>query len=191
MDAAKNNNWPEGNGGEAALTGKAVAMPRDVTEWVGSLTLVRMTLEAIEHVKPEFKQTQFKTAFGSYQAPMLLTLLVCAYAKGMTGSRDIELAIPNDRALKYICAGNRPDWNVLRLFRRQHKTLVQNCLAALLGKVWENQYPAETMGRPVEPGNYTNSSLDRWMIPPRPDFQAEAAKRVRLAILADTLLSDE
>lgn len=191
MDAANHKEWPEGNGGEAALTGKPVAMPRDVTEWVGSLTLVRMTLEAIDQVKPEFKQAQFKTPFGAYQAPMLLTLLTCAYARGLTGSRDIELAIPHDRALKYICAGNRPDWNVLRLFRRQYKGVVQNCLAALLEKVWESQYPPERRNPPPETGNYTSVSLDRWMIPPRPDFQAEAAKRVRLAILADTLLSDE
>ncbi|MCX8156389.1 MAG: hypothetical protein N3J91_08085 [Verrucomicrobiae bacterium] len=191
MDAANNHIWPESNGGDAALTGKSVAMPKDATEWVGSLTLVRMTLEAIEQVKPQFKQAQFKTTFGIYQAPMLLTLLTCAYARGLTGSREIELAIPGDRALKYICAGNRPDWNVLRLFRRQYKSLVQNCLAVLLEKVWDSQYPPEQRVQAPETGHYSTNSLDRWMLPPRPDFQAEAAKRVRLAILADTLLSDE
>lgn len=191
MDAANKPLGPEENGRDAAMIGKPVGVPRDATEWVGTMSLVRMTLEAIEQVKPDMKKPLFSTRWGAYQTPMLLTLLTCAYARGFAGSRDIELAIPNDKALQYISMGQRPDWNVLRLFRRQYKTTIQNCLAALLEKVWNEQYPIEKRNASPDNGTYTGVSLDRWMIPPKPDFQVEAARRVRLAILADTLLSDE
>jgi transposase len=182
------NRWNERNE-PAAVLGKGNWLPNDLTEWVGSFSLIRQTLEAIDYLKPVFLSANFKTSSGAYRPQMLLTLMTYSYAKGLTGSRDIELAIPNDKAMKYICASDRPDWNVLRRFRRQYQQLIQSCLTEVAKRAWENQFPARALQ--AAGSDYVDSSLNRWMTPARPDFAAEAARRMRLSILADTLLSDE
>lgn len=163
-------------------------LPKDLTEWVGSIALVRVTLEAVVKTQALARGDGLKQTFGGCRPQMLLTLLTYAYARNILGSRDIETAIPESKPLKYICAGDRPDWNLLRRFRRQYKALVQACLAEVLQSVWSQQYPASPA---VADFSYAATSLDRWLNPQTPDFATEAAKRVRLAIQMDTLMSDE
>jgi hypothetical protein len=164
-------------------------LPNDLTEWVGSIALVRLALQAVDQAGLRGPQPVFPTASSRCRPNMLLTLLTYAYAKGLTGSRDIELAIPGNQALKYIAAGDRPDWNTLRLFRRRNVALIRACLAEILRQAWEQRYPGAP--KAVTDRSYTADALDRWLAPTTPDFYQEAVKRVSLAIQTDTLLADE
>jgi len=173
------------------LPNQAQNFPKDLTEWVGSFTLVRLVLKAIERVNSVLPTAKFATATGSYQAPMLLTLLTYAYAKGIYGSQAIELAGPQNQALKYICAGNRLDWNTLRLFRRQNQKLIRNCLAETLKQAWEIHHPMAAQVDTQAPCYVSDSLARRLDSTPSPVFAREAENRLHLAILADTLQSDE
>lgn len=183
MNPETNNGW---NGGGAAV-GRP-GLPKDLTDWIGGLTLIRQTLDAVVKTDPATHAQSRPQNYDGCRPEMLLTLLTYAYARGILGSRELELAIPNDRALRYICAGKRPDWQLLRRFRRQNQARLQACLANVLQGAWETQYPS----KPQAPENsYAEAALDRWLNPPAPDFAAEAGRRLRLAIQSDTLMVDE
>jgi transposase len=46
---------------------------------------------------------------AGYDPDMLVTVLVWAYAHGVTSSRDMERLCGTDVAFRVICAGNLPD----------------------------------------------------------------------------------
>jgi transposase len=159
-------------------------IPKDLTKWIESFTLVRLTLEAVEVGFAE-STPDFRTAKGGYRPKMLLTLLTYAYACGIYGSRDIELAIPHTKALRYLCSGHRPDANTLRQSRKQNRQWLQRTLAELLQRAWNMQFP---VGGQTD--SYLACSFDRWQHTP-PPFAGEAEARLRLAIMAATLQWDE
>lgn len=166
-------------------------IPRDVTEWVGSLSLVGLVLEAIEESRLPISNGAFTLNETKYRPQMLLTLITCAYAKGILGSQELEGELGRDKALKYICAGSRPDWNVIRTFRRLNQKAILTCLSQVLEKVWETRFPAKQPGQEGAAA-YAADSLDRWLRPDRsPDFAAEAGRRLGMAIMADTMMMDE
>ena len=99
----------------------------DVFNRVGDGQLIKQVLEAVDRVesfipvssRPDFKPVQ------------ILTLLTYCYARGIYSSEEIEVRLPEDNAIAYICAGQKPDWHLLRRFRRQHIFLLTETLAQL------------------------------------------------------------
>lgn len=56
---------------------------------------------------------------AGYDPDMLVTLLIWAYANGITSSRRIEALCSQDVAFRVICAGNLPDHVTVARFRQQ------------------------------------------------------------------------
>jgi hypothetical protein len=163
-------------------------IPRDLTDWSGDFELVRMALEAIERANINLPGN-FKTPNATYRAPMLLTLLTTAYARGIYGSQEIEAAIAANKSLQYICSGARPNATVIRQFRKQNLLLLQATLTELLKEAWNVQYPAR---RTAGAESYYQTAMERWTpTAASPIFAAEAANRLRMAIMADSLVRDE
>src|SRR5215469_4232912 len=56
---------------------------------------------------------------AGYDPDMLVTLLIWAYANGVTSSRRIERLCGQDVAFRVICAGQLPDHVTIARFRQQ------------------------------------------------------------------------
>ena len=67
---------------------------------------------------------------------MLITLLTYCYSVGLYDSTDIEWTTRTDRTLRYICAGTKVPWQVLRRFRRTHRELLEVSLVHVMKQAW-------------------------------------------------------
>ncbi len=162
-------------------------LPEDVTALLGDSDLVRKVLKAVERTLLAESLPNFVTASGSYRPQMLLSLLACAHAMGIYGSQNVEEAIRQRKALDYLCAGATPDARTLRMFRRQNHVLLKQILHSLLANIWTARLPAEATGA----RSYLEGRLTFWAAPLRPDWDMEAERRIRLAIMSDSISADE
>lgn len=104
------------------------------------------------------------------------TLLGYCYARNILSAEEIEARLPQDRAIAYICAGKKPDWHMLRRFRRDNTLLLLGILTRLLELA------------AFQTGASNSSSLpDYWRIA----FREEALNRLHDAIQADSLAMDQ
>lgn len=136
---------------------------------LGDGHLIKLVLEAVDCVEA-FMPVSSRPDFNPAQVVRLLT---CCYARGICSSEEIELRQPKDNAIDYICAGEKPDWHLLRRFRRQHTFLLIETLAQLF--------------RLVAP---VNGMLATEIVVPQSDYQAQARLRLQLAIHADSVAMD-
>jgi hypothetical protein len=121
----------------------------------------------------------------------LLRVLTYCYASGVYASTEIEAALNVDPILLYLAEGQRHGSQEFRQFRRRNLQAVQRCLARTLEMSWGESNPQSTPGR-RPPGGYARSAFERLCSPrPKPNFDSEAAERVRKAICDDTALLDE
>lgn len=80
--------------------------------------------------------------------PMLLTLLVYAYARGCYSSDQIAELCRDEANARYICARRFPQAEAIRAFRRAHKADVQHALARLIEQC-SNRVPAAEASRRI------------------------------------------
>src|ERR1700677_1816263 len=71
-------------------------------------------------------------ARGGYDPDMLVTLLIWAYANGVTSSRRIERLCGQDVAFRVICAGDAPDHVTVARFRQQFADAAGSLFAEVL-----------------------------------------------------------
>jgi transposase len=69
---------------------------------------------------------------AGYDPDMLVTLLMWAYAQGLTSSRRIEAACWSDVCFRVICAGRAPDHVTIARFRATFPGAVENLFAQVL-----------------------------------------------------------
>lgn len=62
---------------------------------------------------------------------MLSSLLTFCYATGIYSSQEIGEAAQHDPVVQYLCANHRPQWEVIRDFRRLNSTGLQVSLSRL------------------------------------------------------------
>jgi len=110
-------------------------LPSDLSRFLGERGLLNLTLDAVQTVNPaRFVTGERKRP--AHRPQMLLTLLTYCYAARIYGSRDIEWATRYDKTVRYICARSFPEWQALRRFRRQNRTLVEQTLACVFKQAW-------------------------------------------------------
>jgi len=167
------------------------ALPDDLRERIPEQTLVHLALEAVQTIEWQSgSQWPPSAVQRSWPRPLLMTVLAYSYAAGVFGSRDIETVAQRDQALGYLCRSNVPDWNTLRLFRRDHVPLVKQCVAGLLQRVWlweRSQGPSARSFAAYLGGSSNATGLTDAV----PDLAHEAARRVCIAIHADSMAMDE
>jgi hypothetical protein len=172
--------------------GTGLSLPLDMSACFDRTFLVTLVLESAQSVEWPSYTTNFGLGDGKFYRPqMLLTLLTYCYATGHFGSQEVEAGIERNLTLRYLSANCRPDWNVLRRFRRLNRERIEQCLTSTLAHAWESQAADPDFKDHTDPG-YLSCSLSRWtsrMV--TPDFREEARQRVQLAIQSDSMALDE
>jgi hypothetical protein len=141
----------------------------DMFARLGDGQLIKLVLEAVDTVE-SFIPVSSDPNLNPRQ---ILTLLTYCYARGVYSSEEIEGRLPGDNAIAYICAGEKPDWHMLRRFRRLHVFLLTETLTQLL----KLAAPVNGMSAERVPG---------LVIP----YEAHARFRVQLAMQADSIAMD-
>ena len=112
---------------------------RDASRQLASLggqKLLQLTLDAVQAV-PETELRAAAPGLAPFRPQMVLTLLTWSYASGHYSSQDIVWAMNREGSMaRYLCAGTRPGWRVLRRFRREYRPWIEQCLAQVLKQAW-------------------------------------------------------
>lgn len=149
-------------------------LPSDLHTLLGERVLITLTLQAVDAVAERLPRWQGDPD-GDASPRMLLTLLTYCYAAGTYASEDVEWACRRCEGARYICGNATPDLDMLRHFRRANRPWIEECLAWVLKRAWEQLHPAFGSA----PGHRLESTcLD------------QARGRVRLATLMDMALAD-
>jgi transposase len=101
---------------------QAFLLPPDMRQWLPDGHPVWLVIEAVGLLDTSVLHARRKTGgagAAGYDPDMLVTLLVWAYANGITSSRRIERLCGQDVAFRVICAGNLPDHVTIARFRQQ------------------------------------------------------------------------
>src|SRR6185437_7609514 len=96
--------------------------PPDMREWLPAGHPVHLVITAVEdYLDTSAFHAGRKTGgagTAGYDPDMLVTVLVWAYAHGVTSSRRLEELCRTDVAFRVICAGNLPDHSTIARFRK-------------------------------------------------------------------------
>jgi transposase len=96
-------------------------LPPDMREWLPGDHPVWLVIRAVEqHLDTSAVHAVRRTGgagAAGYDPDMLVTLLIWAYANGVTSSRRIEGLCRTDVAFRVICAGQAPDHVTIARFR--------------------------------------------------------------------------
>ena len=101
----------------------------------GGHKLLHLVLDAIQTVDPAVLR-DIERRVKPHRPQMLLTLLTWCYATGFYGSQDIVFATGHEGTIRYICSRMAPGWQLLRRFRREHRSLLAQTLAWVLKQAW-------------------------------------------------------
>lgn len=142
-------------------------VPVDLVDWVGTERLIQHVLEAVQGGVMPGIEVQYVAGGERYPYPMILTLLVYAYARGAFESAEIESRCLSEADFRYLATPGCPCPQVLRMFRRRERSQVRSAVARLF------QGLARSLGDPC-----------------RMDADAEAARRLEAAVAADNLALD-
>lgn len=86
----------------------------------GHLACFFVELAEVLDFSPILKAYPKECGQPAYHPVMMTLLLMYAYARGVTSSREIERRCETDLAFRYLAAGERPDHDTLCSFRVRH-----------------------------------------------------------------------
>src|SRR6202050_4484007 len=96
-------------------------LPPDMREWLPADHPVWLVISVVaDHLDTAVFHARRKTGgagTAGYDPDMLVTVLMWAYAHGVTSSREVERLCHTDVAFRVICGGNLPDHVTFARFR--------------------------------------------------------------------------
>jgi transposase len=111
-------------------------LPPDMREWLPAGHPVWLVIRVVaEHLETSAFHARRRTGgagAAGYDPDMLVTLLIWAYAQGVTSSRRIEAACAEDVAFRVICAGDAPDHVTIARFRAAFPGAAESLFAQVL-----------------------------------------------------------
>jgi transposase len=110
-------------------------LPPDMREWLPASHPVWLVIEAVRLLDTSAFHARRRTGgagAAGYDPDMLVTLLVWAYANGVTSSRRIERLCGQDVAFRVICGGGLPDHVTVARFRQQFADTAASLFAEVL-----------------------------------------------------------
>jgi transposase len=110
-------------------------LPPDMRQWLPAGHPVWLVIEAVRLLDTSAFHARRRTGgagAAGYDPDMLVTLLVWAYANGITSSRRIERLCGQDVAFRVICAGSVPDHVTVARFRQQFAEAASSLFAQVL-----------------------------------------------------------
>lgn len=143
-------------------------LPTDLSALVGKTTLMRMAFEAVDATRwPKAMPVDVNCA----PEPVMRTMLAFCYCTGVFASREIQTMTRLDPGVRYLCANDFPAWEQVRQFRRNNVSHLRETLARMLRAV------GDELGAPEGASFFP--------------YLAEADRRLRLAVEADSAAMDE
>jgi transposase len=111
-------------------------LPPDMREWLPEDHPVWLVITVVaDHLDTSVFHARRRTGgpgTAGYDPDMLVTVLVWAYAHGVTSSRDIERLCRTDVAFRVVCGGNLPDHVTFARFRGDFPGAVAALFAQVL-----------------------------------------------------------
>jgi transposase len=110
-------------------------LPPDMRQWLPASHPVWLVIEAVARLDTSAFHARRRTGgagAAGYDPDMLVTLLIWAYANGVTSSRRIERLCGQDVAFRVICAGRAPDHVTVARFRQQFADTARDLFAQVL-----------------------------------------------------------
>jgi transposase len=110
-------------------------LPPDMRQWLPAGHVVWLVIEAVRRLDTSVFHARRRTGgagAAGYDPDMMVTLLVWAYANGITSSRRIERLCQQDVAFRVICAGHVPDHVTVARFRQQFAETAADLFAQVL-----------------------------------------------------------
>ncbi|MGH2983450.1 MAG: transposase [Solirubrobacterales bacterium] len=111
-------------------------MPTDLREWLPADHLAWFVLDAVEEMDLEpFYASYRSDGWGraAHDPPMMVALMLYAYAVGERSSRRIERRCTEDVAFRVITANQAPDHTTIARFRARHAELLADLFGEVLG----------------------------------------------------------
>lgn len=145
-------------------------VPCDLAGWLEESELLRLALEASAETEdlPGIVRDPEPGGEG-FSGPMLLSLLLYAYARGVLSAVDITGWVLVDPWLRYLCGGRVPGAGALRWFRRRHRAAIVRGLGRLLREAGSRRRGGD--------GGV--------------DWAAESVRRVERAVRIDSMVLDD
>jgi transposase len=110
-------------------------LPPDMREWLPAGHAVWLVIDAVRLMDTSAFHAGRRTGGAGragYDPDMLVTLLIWAYANGITSSRRIERLCGQDVAFRVVCAGDAPDHVTVARFRQQFAGTAASLFAEVL-----------------------------------------------------------
>jgi len=111
-------------------------LPPDMREWLPADHPVWLVISVVaDHLDTAVFHARRKTGgagTAGYDPDMLVTVLMWAYAHGVTSSREVERLCHTDVAFRVICGGNLPDHVTFARFRGDFPGAVTVLFAEML-----------------------------------------------------------
>jgi transposase len=97
-------------------------MPPSLSDWVGEDHLARFVSDLIDILDLSAIEDTYteERGYPPYHPCMMVKVLVYAYCTGTYSSRRIAEKIHDSVALRYLAAGNQPDFRTISDFRKRH-----------------------------------------------------------------------
>jgi transposase len=108
-------------------------MPPSLADWVPEDHLARFVREVVDTLDLTAIEDTYteERGYPPYHPRMMVAVLLYAYATGTYSSRKIARRLVEDVAMRFLAAGNQPDFRTLSDFRKRHGA----ALAALFTQV--------------------------------------------------------
>jgi transposase len=108
-------------------------MPPSLADWVPEDHLARFVRDVVEDLDLTAIERTYaeERGYPPYHPRMMVGVLLYAYATGTYSSRKIARRLVEDVAMRFLAAGNQPDFRTLSDFRKRHSA----ALAALFTQV--------------------------------------------------------
>src|SRR3984957_15924497 len=110
-------------------------LPPDMRQWLPADHVGWLVIEAVGRLDTSGFHARRRTGgagAAGYDPDMMVTLLIWAYANGITSSRRIERLCQQDVAFRVICAGRAPDHVTAARFRQQFAETAAGLFAQVL-----------------------------------------------------------
>ena len=112
---------------------QAFLLPPDMKDWLPEDDLAHFVIAAAERVSMSaFKINDRNSGKPQYYPPMMLALLVYAYANGLFSSRRIERATYRDLGFRFVTANTHPDHDTIAVFRRHNRAAFEAAFLDIL-----------------------------------------------------------
>ncbi len=119
----------------------ALRLPLDLSQWIAPEKLSSWAREETEKLNPERPEAQeFLRMLPETRPKVMLSLLLYAYATQVFGSEDIVQACQESPIFRDLCNGKPAFPEELEHFRRKHRILLENILAAIFVRAVREKY---------------------------------------------------